>query len=417
MAQSQNKLIFVDTYAQWCIPCKKMEKEFRDPKLASYFNNTFVNVRIDMDSQHGKELHRNYDVIFLPTLMILDENGRLKYSVDRAMTAEALLDIAQKIAEPEIYAYNPPSFPPPVSKSIVSDPPPTQTIESKNANLPVDEVVSIPATSQPSNSEKNSVPIDNIEGTIVTQKIIHIFDPNSGDLPPEILRQEAYLRLQLMDGSHKAAAKKYLDTQSDWTSADNMSFILDFLHSTDSREFQHVINNRERYEELYGKDRVYKNISYLVYDRLNRGFPRPTFEETKDLFSYLDPVNFEQYAYEHYMESLYTRGKSKEYATRAEQYISTIHSKNDQVYYRLALIYADDKRPGKFIRSMYCIKKAVEINPHNYQYFDTQAYLYYRDGSKKQALKSAKKAKSLASKNGQDTKDIEMLIRMIREDL
>ena len=424
MAQSQNKLIFVDTYAQWCIPCKKMEKEFRDPALASYFNNKFVNVRIDMDSEHGKELHRNYDVIFLPTLMILDKNGGLKFSVDRAMTAKSLLDIAQKIAEPEIYAYHPPSFPPPVKKPIVNDPPPTQTLESKiprkiveKPDLPVDEVVVNPPSTQSSNSETNRVPTDNIEGTVTTQKIIHVFDPNSDDLPPEILRQEAYLRLQLMDGSHKAASKKYLDTQSDWTSKDNMSFILDFLHSTESREFQHVINNRERYEELFGKDRVYKNISYLVYDRLNRGFPRPTFEETKDLFSYLDPIRFEQYAYEHYMESLYTRGKSKEYGVKAEEYISSVHSKNDQVYYRLALIYAEDKRPGKFLRSMYCIKKAVEINPHNYQYFDTQAYLYYRDGNKRQALKSAKTAKSLATKNGQDIKDIEMLIRMIQEDL
>lgn len=411
MAQNRNKLIFVDTYAKWCIPCKKMEKEFRDPKLASYFNEKFVNVRIDMDSKHGKELHRNYDVIFLPTLMILDENGRLKYKVDRAMTAESLLDIAQKIAEPEIYAFK---------SSSVQSKSPTKSIESKlpkeikdNPDLPVDEVVVKSAAKNTSTVKRN----DGLEGTIASQKIIHVFDPNSDNLPPEILRQEAYLRLQLMDGSHKEASKKYLDTQEDWTTKSNMSFVLDFLHSTDSREFQHVINNRELYEENFGKDRVHKNISYLVYDRLNRGFPRPTFDETKDLFSYLYPVKYNQYAYEHYMESLYTRGKSKEYVKKAEEYISSVNSSNDQVYYRMALVYAEDKRPGKFLRSMYCIKKAVKLNPHNYHYFDAQARLYYRDGSKKRAMKSARMAKTLATKNAQDTKKIEHLIRMIQENL
>lgn len=418
MAQSQNKLIFVDTYAQWCIPCKKMEKEFRDPALASYFNNKFVNVRIDMDSKYGKELHRSYDVIFLPTLMILDENGGLKYKVDQAMTAESLLDIAQKIAEPEIYAYRPPEqvaiapTPKTIEKQV------TKAIQ-KTSTVPVDEIVVTSPTKRNETTTRGvpRKPENDIEGTIVEQKILHIFDPNSGDLPPEILRQEAYLSLQLMDGSHIEAAKKYLDTQSDWTSKENMSFILDFLYTTDSREFQHVINNRKQYEEIFGVDRVYRNISYLVYDRLNRGFPRPTFEETQDLFSYLDPVNYNQYAYEHYMESLYTRGKSREYSRKAEEYIESIHSKNDQVYYRLALIYAEDKRPGKLLRSVYCIKKAVEINPHNYQYFHTQAYLFYRDGSKKPALKSAIKAKSLAEKNGAKTDEIYKLIRMIQEDL
>jgi hypothetical protein len=35
----------------------------------------------------------------------------------------------------------------------------------------------------------------------------------AGEFPPEILFQEAYLRLEFMDGSHKQAAKKYLSTQ------------------------------------------------------------------------------------------------------------------------------------------------------------------------------------------------------------
>jgi len=196
-----------------------------------------------------------------------------------------------------------------------------------------------------------------------------------------------------------------------------MRFIMDFVSSTESRAFQHIINNKTKYIELFGNDRVYKNISILVYDRLNRGFPRPTFQETQDLFSYLDEDNYMQYSYEHYMESLYSRKKLKEYGKTAEEYISSVHSMNDQVYFRLAMVYSEDKRPGKFIRSQYCIAKAIEINPQNYRYHETEASLYYRDNNKTAALKSAIAAKTLALKNGQGTKDIDVLINMIQEDL
>jgi thiol-disulfide isomerase/thioredoxin len=430
MAQSRDQLIFVDTYAPWCIPCKKQEKEFRDPDLANYFNRTFVNIRIDMDSPEGKQLHKKYDVIFLPTMMILDPTGRVKFKVDQAITAKNLLDIAQKIAEPEIYRREPSyaSTSAPLRKPVEPAPTPTPTprnVETEelvkklpkaiqeNPDLETEEVVV-----QPSNpSEVIKVDKDFVPGIVTEEKIIHVFDPNSDNLPPEILKQEAYLKLQMMDGSHNEAARKYLDTQEDWSSELNMRFILDFLHSSDSREFQHVINNRKAYEDLLGKERVLRNISILVYDRLNRGFPRPTFQETQDLFSYIDPVKYEQFAYEHYMESLYSRNKHIEYASIAEKYIAEIHSKNDQVYYRLANIYTEDKRPGKDIRSLYCINKAVEINPHNYQYFDLKAYIHYLDENKTEALKSARMAKSLAVKNNQKTQAIETLINMIIEDL
>ena len=108
-----------------------------------------------------------------------------------------------------------------------------------------------------------------------------------GDLPPEILRQEAYFRMELMDGSHHIAAKKYLDTQTDWTTEDNMQFIHDFLYDARSKEFEFVIANREACESLLGKSAVNNTINILVNKELERAFPRPDKKRIKELKSYL----------------------------------------------------------------------------------------------------------------------------------
>ncbi len=427
MAQSSNKLIFVDTYAPWCIPCKKMEKVFRDPQLSSYFNATFINIRIDMDSEYGKEVHRKYDVIFLPTLMILDQDGRVKYKVDRVISAKDLLDIAQKIAQPEIYAYKPekqvavagpdlrPSIPKPsqTKSAVISKPKPILEAKVK----PQETIVNTKGKEEKLvvSNEIAKEKKDIIEGTITEERIIHVFDENAKDLPPGLLKQQAYLSLQLMDGSHRKAARKYLDTQDDWSTKENIRFIFDFLSSTGTKEFQHLMNNRLLYEEIIGTERVYKTISILVYDRLDRGFPRPTLDETKDLFSYIGNQNHERGAYEHYLEAQYKAGNLQNFNRVGEEYLDLYKVENDQMYYRLA--NASSENGEQLSRSVKYINKAIDINPYNFQYYDTKAYLHYMLGQKQKATKAATKARELAMKNNIKTDQIDILIEMIQEDL
>lgn len=429
MAQSRDKLIFVDTYAPWCIPCKKMEAVFRDPELANYFNKTFVNLRVDMEGAGGKEIHKRYNVAFLPTLMILDSDGNVKYMVDELMTADALLDIAQKIAEPEIYVYQPAEhvsvFNPPTKKEI--KPKPVEVITPNPVKeVPVVEVVTeqksfpkvIPEATptdqiaQPNIQKRPAEPI--IEGTIGEEKILYVLN-ESDDVPPEILFQESYFRLQLMDGSHKETAKQYLETQKDWATLKNMKFIYDFLYSTETEEFQHFIQNRQNFETQFGVDKVRQTIAILVSRRLETGFPRPTLEESKELFSYLDKSNSEKMALEYHLNNLYLSKHYEEYAAVADDYLNEYDYKDHGIYYRLAYIIAENQGLDQVDTALDFIDKAIELNNINYLYHDTKAYLHFIKDDKKKALSSAQRAKSLASKIGEDTTEIDVLIEMIRE--
>ena len=64
LAKETNKIIFIDSYTQWCGPCKKMAaKVFTDADVGEYFNSNFVNVKMDMEETEGMLVGRRYSVI------------------------------------------------------------------------------------------------------------------------------------------------------------------------------------------------------------------------------------------------------------------------------------------------------------------------------------------------------------------
>ena len=161
---------------------------------------------------------------------------------------------------------------PPKAKPVT--PPPTTQPEE-----PATKVVTAPADMKPVQAKDIAIKPD--EG-----KVLQVM--GQGDaLPPELLREEAYFRMRLMDGSHHEAARVYLDTQNDWSSEVNMQFIHDFLYDARSEEFEFLVAHRTAFERLLGEERVAQSIQILVQKELERAFPRPDKKRIKKLKSYL----------------------------------------------------------------------------------------------------------------------------------
>lgn len=77
-ASDENKNIFFDAYAAWCGPCKAMAKNtFTNEKVAEYFNDNFVNVKVDMEKGEGRELKQKYPLNAYPTLFIVAPDGKI----------------------------------------------------------------------------------------------------------------------------------------------------------------------------------------------------------------------------------------------------------------------------------------------------------------------------------------------------
>ncbi|MFR9503913.1 MAG: thioredoxin family protein [Rikenellaceae bacterium] len=113
MAKTDNKMVFVDCYTSWCVPCKQMVKNiFPLQECGDYMNDKFISIKKDMESEEGKVILNDYNVKVFPTYLIIKPSGELQYSFSGSMSLEEFIDkvesgIAQKKSSDElIAAYN-----------------------------------------------------------------------------------------------------------------------------------------------------------------------------------------------------------------------------------------------------------------------------------------------------------------------
>ncbi len=107
-AKSENKLVFVEFYADWCTPCKMMDQQvFTDKNIGDFFNQRFVNVKVNTEKGNGPDLAAIFEVTALPTLLFLDEIGRVVERREGAAFHTDLMNMAERaLSQKESMTYN-----------------------------------------------------------------------------------------------------------------------------------------------------------------------------------------------------------------------------------------------------------------------------------------------------------------------
>jgi len=78
-AEAEDKMVFIDFYTSWCLPCKLMDEDvFTDKEFGDYMNRHFISVKINAEVGNGPNLAALYQVKSYPTLLFIDLNGRVK---------------------------------------------------------------------------------------------------------------------------------------------------------------------------------------------------------------------------------------------------------------------------------------------------------------------------------------------------
>ncbi|MEG0517829.1 MAG: thioredoxin domain-containing protein [Bacteroidales bacterium] len=103
LAAKENKLIFVDFYTQWCGPCYNMAKTiFPQYAVASFYNNNFVNMKIDAENGEGIELAKKYGVRSYPTYCFIDpKTEAIVHRSGSNQPAEAFLFTGESALNPK----------------------------------------------------------------------------------------------------------------------------------------------------------------------------------------------------------------------------------------------------------------------------------------------------------------------------
>lgn len=80
MAKSQKKMIFIDVFTDGCGPCKMMDEQvFPQPEVAKFYNDSFINIKIDAEKGEGIGLAKKYFVQSYPNYIFVNSQGDLVY--------------------------------------------------------------------------------------------------------------------------------------------------------------------------------------------------------------------------------------------------------------------------------------------------------------------------------------------------
>ncbi|MEP6647387.1 MAG: thioredoxin family protein [Saprospiraceae bacterium] len=94
-ADKMEKPVFLDFYAPWIPNCKRMDEiVFKQGALASYFNQNFVNYKVNAGgASPGPELTDMYGVTSFPTFIFVDGKGKVMKRHEGYVTADQLLEM------------------------------------------------------------------------------------------------------------------------------------------------------------------------------------------------------------------------------------------------------------------------------------------------------------------------------------
>ncbi len=105
MAQSKaaaaEKIIFVDAYTTWCGPCKMMDRTtFKDVEVTKYYNENFVNLKMDMEKGNGPSFAQMHSIRGYPSLLFLNAGGELVHRSLGFQDGKKFLELGKSASDP-----------------------------------------------------------------------------------------------------------------------------------------------------------------------------------------------------------------------------------------------------------------------------------------------------------------------------
>ncbi len=351
LAKEQEKVLFVDGYATWCGPCKRMARTtFKDAEVGDFHNSNFINVKMDMESKEGRKFGSKYPVQAFPTLFYIDKNGKVLQKVKGAQPKKNILDLGRKVLAKVDYS----------------------------------------------------------------QDLMKEYE--AGKREPQLI----YDLVKALNKSNKSSIKianEYLRTQKDLSTDFNLKFILVAASQADSKNFERLIENRKKIENLTSKDEVAEQIEKACYNTVQKAIQ---FESEDLLIEAIEkaeenlPRIAKSFAIESKLSFYKAMNDAPNYVKTSKLYSKKMIAKNSKELMKLAGILANDftydKGAKKLAEKLAKSACKYEKNAQNYIGY---VGILAKNGNKKEALSVAKKALKLDI-NPSEEKEINRIINHLK---
>jgi thioredoxin-related protein len=102
-AEKQDKWIYVDLGAKWCLPCRIMKQEvYTNKETVKILNENFLSYMVDIEKGEGPDLKLIFDIKSYPTLLIIDSKGKVKVRKESALSGTGLISFAKQALEMKV---------------------------------------------------------------------------------------------------------------------------------------------------------------------------------------------------------------------------------------------------------------------------------------------------------------------------
>ena len=352
-AEKEKKMVFMDAFADWCKPCKWMaENAFMDPEVAEYFNDKFVNVKMDMEKGEGVALAQQYTVTAYPTLLFIRPDGNLHFRSVGALEAGPLLQLAQGLLDPQFVSLED------VKREIL-------------------------AAKKPDLAKIRKYVLDNIVAGNQNDTIFAIYRPYmQGE---ELLKPENF---GIFDVS---------------------------IFGHDDPEVRYVFEHRKRFQKAFPEKNIDEilmsrlEMNAILEADMDHMEGRIVADSLVERMKELKHPDLEK-------EILYTRseihrvvGELDEYAELMDQFIHK-YEMDDNLLNNAAYTFASEVSSEKLL--LYALKwidKSISVQD-NYYKSDSKAYILHKLGRRDEAIAMMRKAIQMGKEAGEDVKPSESLL-------
>ncbi len=349
-ANKENKVIFVDAYTTWCGPCKMMAKSvFTDAAVSEFYNEHFINMKIDMEKGEGILFAKAYDVRAYPTFVFVDANGNVAHKGLGYMKAEKFIELGNVAVDEEnrlgslMMKYDKGDRDPAFLKKY------SQALQNAYDDGAADIAAEYLATQEDWSSAENAPYIAEMFSYEPTDELYKYVVKNRNALAE-------HADLAQIDRKLKAGTARQIH-------ADKMD----------------VDEQRNYFSEVFG----------------NKG------EEY-----------FAEYNMRKYSRLADDEMKSK-YCEAAVHYLNTYNVTDWQMLNSVAWTFYENVDDVDHLKHALNWAKISVDQDSNYMNNDTLAALYFKLGDKKMALAAAKEAIRIAKEKGQDYEETESLLKKI----